>query len=217
MKSAYFSPDNIDGKSWQMLRTLENYGTRHGIAFIPERAALLIIDMQRYFLDRDSHAYVPSAPPIVPRIKKLADAFLKRNLEVVLTRHVNSKGDAGVLAEWWEDMITEGDPLSEIIAEFDATHSSVIKKTQYDAFYGTPLMDLLRERDAKQLVVTGVMTHLCCETTARSAFVRGFKVFLPVDGTATYSEDFHRAALLNLSHGFAVPVLVEDLITSLER
>ena len=48
------------------------------------------------------------------------------------------------------------------------------------------------------------MTHLCCETTARSAFVHGYEVFFLVDGTATYNQDFHRASLMNLAHGVAV-------------
>jgi isochorismate hydrolase len=59
------------------------------------------------------------------------------------------------------------------------------------------------------------MTHLCCETTARSAFMRGLQVFIAVDGTATYSEAFHRASLLNLSHGFALPVLVDEILERL--
>jgi len=66
------------------------------------------------------------------------------------------------------------------------------------------------------VVICGVMTHLCCETTARSAFMRGFEVFFTVDGTATYTEAFHRASLLNLSHGFAVPVLVENILEKLD-
>jgi isochorismate hydrolase len=56
------------------------------------------------------------------------------------------------------------------------------------------------------------MTHLCCETTARSAFMHGFETFFTVDGTATYNEAFHRAALLNLSHGFALPLTVDEVL-----
>ncbi|UCE25951.1 MAG: isochorismatase family protein, partial [Candidatus Zixiibacteriota bacterium] len=48
--------------------------------------------------------------------------------------------------------------------------------------------------------------------TARAAFMRGYEVFFPVDGAATYNEDFHRATLLNLCHGFAEMVLVDELI-----
>jgi isochorismate hydrolase len=56
------------------------------------------------------------------------------------------------------------------------------------------------------------MTNLCCETTVRSAFVHGFECFFTVDGTAAPSERFHVSTLLNLSYGFAVPVLVEELV-----
>ncbi len=76
---------------------------------------------------------------------------------------------------------------------------------------GTSLEQELRSRGVEQVVVTGVMTHLCCETTARTAFVRGFEVFFCVDGTATYTEAFQRASLLNLAHGFALPVLCEEI------
>jgi len=51
--------------------------------------------------------------------------------------------------------------------------------------------------------VAGVMTNLCCETTAREAFVRGFRVFFSVDATATSSVDLHEATLKNLAYGFA--------------
>jgi len=78
-----------------------------------------------------------------------------------------------------------------------------VAKAQYDAFYETALENILRSSGSEQVVVTGVMTHLCVEATARSAFVRGFAVFVPADGTATYNRDFHAASLLNLSHGTA--------------
>ena len=87
-----------------------------------------------------------------------------------------------------------------------------IEKKQYDAFLQTLLEETLRQRKIEQIVITGVMTHLCCETTARSAFMRGFEVFFTVDGTATYNEELHRASLLTLSHGFAVPVTVDELL-----
>ena len=74
---------------------------------------------------------------------------------------------------------------------------------------------MLRDNGVRRIVISGVMTHLCCETTARSAFVRGFEVFFTVDGTASYTADFHRASLLNLAHGFAVPVLVSEILAAL--
>ena len=93
----------------------------------------------------------------------------------------------------------------------------VIRKTQYDAFYRSGLEKALREKGIKRIVIAGVMTHICCETTARSAFVRGYEVIFPVDSTATYNIDFHKATFLNLSHGVVTPLLVEDLAKFLEE
>ena len=216
MRSCYFTSENINNKSEEMLRKLEKRIKSHRINFIPEQSALLILDMQKYFLEKSSHAYIPSALSIIPKIKSLAHAFNEKNLPIILTRHLNSKEDAKLMALWWKDIITEKDDLSEIIPELNLPNSIVIKKTQYDGFYQTLLEDILREKGISQLVITGVMSHLCCETTARTAFVRGFTVFFPVDGTATYNEDFHWATFLNLSHGFVIPLLIEDLQNHLE-
>jgi isochorismate hydrolase len=216
MKSTYFTHENIDDVSGRMLKRLEKTSKRGRFPFSPERSALLVLDMQRYFLEEDSHAFIPSAPAIVPRVKKLADAFSRSNLPIISTRHINSEDDAQMMSRWWKDVITEDDPLSEIASELVIPDAEVIKKTQYDAFYRTKLEEMLCGMGVEKLVVTGVMTHLCCETTARSAFVRGFVVFVPVDGTATYNEDFHFSTYLNLSHGFAVPVLSIEILKSME-
>jgi bifunctional isochorismate lyase/aryl carrier protein len=89
------------------------------------------------------------------------------------------------------------------------------QKSQYDAFYQTSLEEMLHAKGVTQVVICGVMTHLCCETTARSAFIRGFEVFFPVDGTATYNLAYHKASLLNLAHGFASLVLMKDILEAI--
>ena len=92
------------------------------------------------------------------------------------------------------------------------TGAEVMDKTQYDAFYNTDLETRLRDEDVTQVVIGGVMTHLCCETTARSAFVRDFDVFFLVDGTATYNLNYHLSSLRNLSHGFGSMVRVREIV-----
>jgi len=107
--------------------------------------------------------------------------------------------------------MTGDNPLMEIIKVLNDKRVLVLEKSQYDAFYHTDLYTLLSTKGIKQVVITGVITHLCCETTARSAFMRGFDVFFVVDGTATLNREFHLASLRNLSHGFAVLVLTRDV------
>lgn len=214
-KSAYFTADSIGPVSHRMLEELKPLRSRHRLPLIPGCSALLILDMQRYFLEPSSHAHVPSAEAIVPRLVSLAGAYRARGLPIILTRHANPDGDDGMMPRWWRDVIHPGSPLSGIIPEFSG-FGPIVEKKEYDAFHGTALDAELRERRVRQVIITGVMTHLCCETTARSAFVRGFEVFFTVDGTASYSEDFHQASLLNLAHGFAVPVLVSEILALLE-
>ena len=81
-----------------------------------------------------------------------------------------------------------------------------------DAFLYTDLEEQLKHHNIKQIVITGVMANLCCESTARSAFMRGFEVFFTIDGTAANNRDFHLASLLNVSYGFATPVLTNEIL-----
>lgn len=233
MKEAYFTPETIERRAREMLQGVEELRERHRPRFILQHSALLVLDMQRYFLEEPSHAYIPSAEAIIPKLRGLITAFTARGRPVIFTRHGNTREDAGRLAEWWRDLIKENDPRSELIPGLvtTPTHSLplqgggqrrglvngplVIEKSQYDAFYGTSLEELLKGRAIEQVAICGVMAHLCCETTARVAFVRGFEVFFIIDGTATYNERFHRATLLNLAHGFAYPLLAEELLAML--
>lgn len=208
-REAYFTQENISTKSRAMLETLAPIRARHdNIHFQMDRAALLVLDMQDYFLDESSHAFIPSASAIVPNIWSLITSFHEAMLPVIFTRHIDD--GSGMMPRWWRDTIRIDSPSSAITA-FDSSRGTLVQKTQYDAFYNTELESILRGREVEQVVITGVMTHLCCETTARSAFVRGFEVFFCIDGTATYTEEVHLASLLNLSHGFAIPVLCSEM------
>jgi bifunctional isochorismate lyase/aryl carrier protein len=215
LKEQYFTPNTIDARAHKMKQAA--VGTRRGdrFTFVPERSALLVLDMQAYFLEAASHAYVPSASAILPRLRDLAAAYAERGLPVICTRHVNTTENARLMGTWWRELIWGDSPLSQIISEFTLSQGIVLEKSQYDAFYQTDLEERLRSLGINQVVVGGVMTHLCCETTARAAFGRGFEVFFLVDGTATYTAAYHRASLLNLAHGFAELKLVKEILESL--
>lgn len=216
-KECYFTEENIYQKAHDMLAEIEGLRARHKQTLSRDHSALLILDMQRYFLEETSHAFIPAANAIISGIARLIEAYSGEGLPVIFTRHFNSEANAGMMARWWQGLIMEDDPLSEIIPQFDSSNYVEIEKSQYDAFYQTRLEKILRQQAIDQVVICGVMTHLCCETTARSAFVRGFEVFFPIDGTASYNEAFHRATLLNLAHGFAVPVLIDEIIAALSK
>jgi isochorismate hydrolase len=180
-------------------------------AFRPDSAALLVIDMQRYFTAPSSHAYVPSSGKIIPNIIKLAAAFEKMGRPVIFTRHVDADTE-GMMYRWWRDRIREDSEESAIDRRLKTGAGRVLVKHQYDAFFGTGLEKMLRRSGAAQVAVTGVVTHLCCETTARSAFMRGFEVFFVTDATADYGRAYHNASVQNLAHGFAVTVTADALL-----
>ena len=216
-KERYFIPETVHTKALDMLDAVRELRRSHGnIVFNPARAALLVLDMQEFFLNANSHAFIPSAPAIIPNIQSLIKAFVAHQRPVIFTRHLNTDENADMMAKWWKDLIRPESDMNKVIPGLDSSKGVVLRKTQYDAFYETSLETDLRAAGVGQVVITGVMTHLCCETTARSAFVRGFEVFFTIDGTATYTEAFHHAVLLNLSHGFAVPVLTDEILVAFE-
>ena len=212
MKERYFTIHSLDQQSRELYQQIAGQSQKKAIEYQPSKSALLVLDMQAYFLDASSHAYIPSAVAILNGILQLIDAYAHHHLSIFFTQHINTIGNAGMMSVWWKDLITVENPLRRIIPEIDPSMGTLIEKGQYDAFYQTPLEEMLRARGVTQVVICGVMTHLCCETTARSAFMRGFEVFFPVDGTATYNLAFHRATLLNLAHGFAKLVFMKDIL-----
>jgi len=216
VKETYFTPQDIHLQAGQMRSQAEAQAHRRGLPFTPVHSALLVLDMQSYFLDPASHAYIPSAVAILPGIRALVRAYRRKRLPLVFTRHVNTLQDAGMMSVWWRDRISLDSPLSQITPELDVADSPAILKTQYDAFYKTDLEAILLQAGVVRVLICGVMTHLCCETTARSAFGRDFEVYFLVDGTATYNRDFHQASLLNLAHGFASLLLTGEALAALE-
>jgi nicotinamidase-related amidase len=174
--------------------------------------ALLVVDMQNYFLDPEEHAYIPSAPTILPNILKLMDASKALGIPVILTRHLNTLQNAGMMGKRWTELIREQDPRSELNEKILEAGGEVMHKSQFDAFHNTQLEKRLRAAEVKQIIMAGVMTNMCCETTARSAFIRGFEVIMPVDATAAYNYEFHLATFLNMSYMFSAPINTATLI-----
>lgn len=214
-KDCYFVSGSVEAAARELLAGLPSFSRDRAPGFQPARAALLLLDLQKYFLDPGSHAFVPSAPAILDGLHGLAAAFRRRRRPVIWTRHGNTNADAGRMANWWRDMLVPGSFAAGWAAPPEPG-DIVVDKTGYDAFLGTDLAPILAANGTIQVVVCGVMTHLCCETTARSAFGRGFEVFFPADGTAAPTRAFHAASLLNLGHGFAVLGTIADLRAELD-
>ncbi len=202
----YVTSGSLLQKSREWLEAVEPYN-RVELTVVPERSALMVIDMQRFFLDQDSPAFTCGGPAVLPVVRRLVAAFRDAKRPVIFTRHVHHPDnlDSGIMAWWWDDMCLEGSPESEIHPELAPTpHEKVIFKHRYSAFYNTDLDTVLRCLKIEDLVITGVMTNMCCESTARDAYYRDYRVFFPADGTGAINEEMHLASLMNLAFGFAV-------------
>lgn len=181
--------------------------------FDVKRCALLVIDMQEYFCNPESSAFVPDAVKILQKVNDLIFFFKKHGRPIFFTQHIDDTKDKdNMMLSWWTEKIARDNPLSEIAEGIDTSCGTVIIKHQYDAFFRTRLEDMLRERRIAQVVVAGVLTNLCCETTARNAFMRGYRVFFVKDATGTYDESMYRGSMVNLSYGFAHIVLTAEIL-----
>ena len=205
--SAYVTPETLPARSRAWLDAARAAAApRPHLRLDPPRCALLVIDMVRYFADPAGRCFLPAAPAVRPRIAALSAAWRKGGGPVVFTRHAHrGPGDMGMLGRFFSDWIRDGAPESEIVPDLaPAPGETVLRKTTYDAFLGTDLEDRLRAAGCEQVLVTGVLTHMCCETTARAAFCRGFEVYVATDAMADASEERHVASLAALADAVAV-------------
>jgi len=175
------------------------------IVFTPQTSALLVIDMQQYFCNPSSHAYFKDSTTILPNIHQLITAYRQQSLPVLFTRYALLQTEnPGAIGRWWNDVLYDDNKMSSIIdALCPLPQESVIRKTQYSAFFKTDLDKILKDHQVTTIVITGVLTHLCCETTARDAFMRNYDIFFVSDATASDSKPLHSASLATLSDGFA--------------
>jgi isochorismate hydrolase len=189
------------------------------IVFHPRTSALLVIDMQQYFCNPSSHAYFKDSTIIIPHIHQLITRYRQKSFPVIFTRYALLRTERpGAMGRWWNDVLYNDNELSRIV---DALHprsnESVIRKTQYSAFFQTDLDMILKKQKVTTIVITGVLTHLCCETTARDAFMRDYDVFFVTDATASDSKRLHTASLTTLSDGFATLTTTQEICAWIKK
>lgn len=218
-KRVYATEKNLPGWTRKWMEELEAEAGHHRdrLDSLPDTTGLMVIDMQKYFLTPNEHAFLPAGVAVIPNVVRLRDAFRIRGLPIVYTRHGHEKKkDHAQMGRWWADMLMASDPLADIVDELrPRIDEVVVRKHRYDAFWETGLREHLEERGVTHLVITGVMTHLCCETTARSAFMSDLEVVMTVDGTASCDDGMHLASLMAAAHGFAVPMTADEVVERL--
>ena len=208
------------------------------------RAALLVVDVQNYGCNRDvglgrllaeRHPEIGDRylsrleSTVVPNVVRLVSAFREVGAHVVFTRHGPLRPDGldmisrrrrrdqdALAATQLPALWHRGTFEHELIAELEPTADElVVDKNTSSAFNSTGIEWLLRNLDVRTLVVVGMATDMCVETTARDAADRGFDVVVVEDATITFFEHHHRAALSGFARVFGQVWSTEQVVTAL--
>ena len=172
-----------------------------------KQTALLVIDMQNDFVVKNSFLNVPGIASNLPRFKKFIDQCRAAGLPVIYTRHVFSLKRNPVEAKLFPQMgrrgLRRGTPGWQITPVLKPVSGDlVIDKSRYDAFYKTSLEKILKTKKISNVVITGTLTNVCCESTARSAMNRDFWVWFLSDLTFTYTKKEQNNTLENIAQHF---------------
>ena len=168
----------------------------------PARAALLVHDMQRYFvrafeLERDGQPLPDAQINIaIANIRRLLDAAHAANIPVYYTAQPprQNPADRRLLTDFWGDGLQD-DENARILDELAPTEAdTVLTKWRYSAFVRSPLEEQLKDLGRDQLIIGGIYAHIGCLTTALEAFMRDIQPFIVTDALADFTEKEHHMA-----------------------
>lgn len=181
---------------------------------MPKVAVLLVVDVQQGF--RLSSYWGPDGnPEALSNIQKLVEHWRSKNLPIVVVKHNSKNPDSPLFAG------AEGNKLEPFL---DGPRETIIQKSVNSAFYGTPDLHLwLSKRNFRNLVICGITTNFCCETTARMAGNLGYNTTFVLDATNAFDQkdlagatipaaDVMRVTAANLNGEFATVISTESAL-----
>ena len=207
-------------------------GKRHPFDVIdPRKTALVVIDMQNYFVKEGHQSEVPLAREIVPNINRLAAELRRRGGHVVWVR--NGTNDTRESWSNYHDYLQSPERAERRLRDMEIgadgyeywhlndirPEDAQITKKRYSAFIAgsSDIERHLRERGIDTLLITGTATNVCCESSARDAMMLNFKVVMVADALATHTDEEHNATLSNFYGQFGDVQSVDEVVASLER
>ncbi|HEY1488266.1 MAG TPA: isochorismatase family protein [Micromonosporaceae bacterium] len=184
-----------------------------------QRAALLIHDMQRYFLA----PFPPAVPPLstlMTNVARITTAARAAGLPVIYTAQPGgmTPRQRGLLADVWGPGMSTDPSERQIVEELTpAPGDMVLTKWRYSAFSRSPLEELLARHQRDQLIICGVYAHVGCLMTACDAFTRDIQPFLVIDAMADFDAGYHQLAVRYAAERCARTLTSDNLIAELRR
>jgi ureidoacrylate peracid hydrolase len=214
-------------------RVIARRGTAHCFADLdPTRTALVVIDMQLAFMDEAvGHAVVPAARDIVPTINRLAAALRATGGAVFWVKNTH---DEHCLTQWsvMHAMATPAARAKRIAAMTadGRGHAlwptlevrpgdEIVLKYRFSAFLpgASDLPERLRAQGFDTVLITGTVTNVCCESSARDAMMMNFRTVMLSDANAASSQTEHEASLTAFYNAFGDVMDTEMIIACLQR
>ncbi len=193
----------------------------------PNRTALLLIDMQQDFAALDGGLGKDGADMTAPQAavrqaSLLADAARRAGVTCVFVRLITRPEDESEFLKAWKQrrnsdgppLCREGTPGAKFVGPQPQGGELVFSKKRYNAFIGTGLDAALRGEGIDTLVVAGLTTECCIDSSVREAFERDYHVFLVTDATACYEPDLHQAALKALGLNCALLTATDAVLSA---
>jgi len=197
----------------------------------PRQTALLVIDMQNYFVKPGHQGEIAMAREIVPNINRLAAGLRRHGGHVVWVR--NGTNDTRQSWSRLHECLMTPERVERRLAEMDVDgdgyaywhlndirpEDAQITKTRYSGFIqGSSIIEqYLRDRGIDTLLITGTATNVCCESTARDAMMLNFKVVMVSDALATHTDEEHNASLSAFYGQFGDVQTTDEALQSLAR
>ena len=224
---------------------LQRHRNAAPLALDPRTTALVIVDMQEYFLNpaspfsRACERLVPGVlghfqergrGVVEPSLRRLLDFFRAHGLRIVYTTVASELPDGRDLMPIFQQrnaanraavgdvaIPPRGDAWARIVTALEPRPGElVVNKTTYGSFSSTGLDHTLRSLGITALVVGGVVTNVCVETTARDAADRGYDIVLLDDGCAAFSPEIHEATLLSFQGPFGRVRTADEVLALLK-
>jgi ureidoacrylate peracid hydrolase len=208
---------------------------RDALPLAPGRTALLVVDMQRAFVEPGQAMEVPSAREVLPRIQELVAIFREKHLPVIFTEFTYSPAAPLLVGELHPEhrpaapgaptgfgrpssSCLEGEDNTRVIPELAPRGDElVVRKHYYDGFNGTVLDGALRARGVRTLVVTGTMTDICVLGTVIGAFNREYRLVVVEDAVATLWPEIQRATLDIVRRAYARVLSAKEVADEVAR